>query len=139
MSEPCQHTAKLNRDGTSRRQRLLQALLPDYVSIDERTIGDLIRFTRDFAEEINFYGSDNRISGHWREFFEADEDLEIFLKGEAGDQENFLEYVKRKSGFTQPHIALFLAFLKDRKSTRLNSSHVAISYAVFCLKKKKNE
>src|SRR5690625_6673864 len=28
--------------------------------------------------------------------------------------------------------------LEDRKSTRLNSSHVAISYAVFCLKKKKN-
>src|SRR5690606_39936867 len=26
---------------------------------------------------------------------------------------------------------------KDRKSTRLNSSHVKISYAVFCLKKKK--
>src|SRR5690625_1020798 len=29
--------------------------------------------------------------------------------------------------------------IKDRKSTRLNSSHVAISYAVFCLKKKKYE
>src|SRR5260221_3516839 len=27
----------------------------------------------------------------------------------------------------------------DRKSTRLNSSHTVISYAVFCLKKKKNE
>src|SRR5437868_4748325 len=27
----------------------------------------------------------------------------------------------------------------DRKSTRLNSSHVSISYAVFCLKKKKNK
>src|SRR5439155_24815091 len=27
----------------------------------------------------------------------------------------------------------------DRKSTRLNSSHVAISYAVFCLKKKKKD
>src|SRR5204862_7579201 len=27
--------------------------------------------------------------------------------------------------------------LRDRKSTRLNSSHVEISYAVFCLKKKK--
>ena len=26
---------------------------------------------------------------------------------------------------------------KDRKSTRLNSSHITISYAVFCLKKKK--
>src|SRR5437870_11474609 len=30
------------------------------------------------------------------------------------------------------------SFSADRKSTRLNSSHVAISYAVFCLKKKKN-
>src|SRR5690554_7499977 len=28
---------------------------------------------------------------------------------------------------------------KDRKSTRLNSSHVRISYAVFCLKKKKKK
>ena len=28
---------------------------------------------------------------------------------------------------------------KDRKSTRLNSSHALISYAVFCLKKKKNK
>src|SRR2546426_6318038 len=29
--------------------------------------------------------------------------------------------------------------LGDRKSTRLNSSHLVISYAVFCLKKKKNK
>src|SRR5690242_21091706 len=29
------------------------------------------------------------------------------------------------------------AFAGDRKSTRLNSSHMSISYAVFCLKKKK--
>src|SRR5256885_3986577 len=33
--------------------------------------------------------------------------------------------------YTQP-------VLSDRKSTRLNSSHLVISYAVFCLKKKKN-
>src|SRR5690625_6163434 len=30
-----------------------------------------------------------------------------------------------------------IPFKKDRKSTRLNSSHVAISYAVFCLTKQK--
>src|SRR5690554_7292405 len=35
-----------------------------------------------------------------------------------------------------PLNSLFLIVL-DRKSTRLNSSHVRISYAVFCLKKKK--
>src|SRR5438874_4382028 len=32
-----------------------------------------------------------------------------------------------------------LTFDQDRKSTRLNSSHVEISYAVFCLKKKKKK
>src|SRR5699024_5275684 len=32
-----------------------------------------------------------------------------------------------------------LTACEDRKSTRLNSSHVSISYAVFCLKKKNNE
>src|SRR5690554_6976598 len=32
-----------------------------------------------------------------------------------------------------------IVVLQDRKSTRLNSSHVRISYAVFCLKKKKKQ
>src|SRR5205814_8547417 len=31
------------------------------------------------------------------------------------------------------------SYLTDRKSTRLNSSHLGISYAVFCLKKKKKK
>src|SRR5690625_1950594 len=41
-----------------------------------------------------------------------------------------LHYIKAIETFTKEEL--------DRKSTRLNSSHVAISYAVFCLKKKKN-
>src|SRR5207249_9783625 len=43
---------------------------------------------------------------------------------EAQAQENQLQITQDKQ-------------YKDRKSTRLNSSHVSISYAVFCLKKKK--
>src|SRR6266498_4387165 len=47
-----------------------------------------------------------------------------------------LEHVDaRDRGRGEPVAQLFL----DRKSTRLNSSHVRISYAVFCLKKKKSE
>src|SRR5256885_5264470 len=41
---------------------------------------------------------------------------------------------------TMEHELIFLCIFdssKDRKSTRLNSSHLVISYAVFCLKKKK--
>src|SRR5256885_10719689 len=33
-------------------------------------------------------------------------------------------------------VIVIVAFTSDRKSTRLNSSHLVISYAVFCLKKK---
>src|SRR5690625_6904145 len=38
--------------------------------------------------------------------------------------------------FLAGHTVLYTYFKPDRKSTRLNSSHVAISYAVFCLTKK---
>src|SRR5437870_8306283 len=42
----------------------------------------------------------------------------------------------RLPGFESPRRGdvIVFAYPKDRKSTRLNSSHVAISYAVFCLK-----
>src|SRR5690554_653420 len=40
-------------------------------------------------------------------------------------------------GTTDPDVRLLIVRATDRKSTRLNSSHVRISYAVFCLKKKK--
>src|SRR2546427_1933325 len=40
---------------------------------------------------------------------------------------------------TSPSPTNLTAMLPDRKSTRLNSSHSQISYAVFCLKKKKKQ
>src|SRR5699024_11696620 len=49
----------------------------------------------------------------------------ISLEGIITEGDTFPDYVKKAIRN------------KDRKSTRLNSSHVSISYAVFCLKKKK--
>src|SRR5256885_5731466 len=57
--------------------------------------------------------------------------------------------VQRELGFSSPSVAYHhiekltrLGIIEqdtiDRKSTRLNSSHLVISYAVFCLKKKKD-
>src|SRR5438874_4831135 len=43
------------------------------------------------------------------------------------------------AGRTARRLALSRRHFTDRKSTRLNSSHVEISYAVFCLKKKKKK
>src|SRR5690625_6571548 len=53
--------------------------------------------------------------------------------------QDLIDVFQGKPGFTYarqatPSTARLEHLIKDRKSTRLNSSHVAISYAVFCLK-----
>src|SRR5690349_5314078 len=52
------------------------------------------------------------------------------MSGKTVQVNYLLDYRKRNKSFED---------LGDRKSTRLNSSHVEISYAVFCLKKKKKK
>src|SRR5699024_11865967 len=47
-----------------------------------------------------------------------------------------IEHVRLKQGPEALHGHVVAGRAEDRKSTRLNSSHVSISYAVFCLKKK---
>src|SRR3989442_11659965 len=49
-----------------------------------------------------------------------------------------VHFFLRKIDFCQDAAFCLEGSKRDRKSTRLNSSHVRISYAVFCLKKKKN-
>src|SRR5690625_7059707 len=58
------------------------------------------------------------------------EDLRVYYRTLRGD-------VQALDGVTFQIADGEIMGLADRKSTRLNSSHVAISYAVFCLKKKK--
>src|SRR5256885_10068522 len=57
------------------------------------------------------------------------------LPVESADRVPTVGTVTRGSAARRP-VPVLLA-LADRKSTRLNSSHLVISYAVFCLKKKK--
>src|SRR2546426_8945543 len=50
--------------------------------------------------------------------------------------ESFLKDLKQRIRTAQLRASLSVNRELDRKSTRLNSSHLVISYAVFCLKKK---
>src|SRR5688572_31716728 len=58
--------------------------------------------------------------------------LQLFMAG------GYFELVDRLKKLGK-RIFVDLKFFEDRKSTRLNSSHSQISYAVFCLKKKKKK
>src|SRR5437868_9018927 len=62
-----------------------------------------------------------------------DRKLKVLMDGSDVSEEFFHET------FTQTGPQNVTVSAGDRMSTRLNSSHVSISYAVFCLKKKKNE
>src|SRR5699024_10212420 len=71
---------------------------------------------------------------------------ELFVDDEGLDVEAMMDTLYEKSVPSKSSCPSPDAFLrayqgadKDRKSTRLNSSHVSISYAVFCLKKKKDD
>src|SRR2546426_3463491 len=85
---------------------------------------------------------------------EAGEYLErldgMLAKGDSPSADEIVRLARALRGSAlmanQPAIARAAAGLevvaravRDRKSTRLNSSHLVISYAVFCLKKKKKE
>src|SRR5207249_6054068 len=56
----------------------------------------------------------------------------VMSKAAVGD-----DVFKAADHLSQETSVIVTGTVRDRKSTRLNSSHVSISYAVFCLKKKK--
>src|SRR5687768_18096370 len=66
---------------------------------------------------------------------------DVGLHGPAHRLQRAAAHVRRLRGigFAAVFALEFLELLVDRKSTRLNSSHGYISYAVFCLKKKKKK
>jgi hypothetical protein len=83
----------LSRDGTSQQQRILKALLPGYVAVDERDIDDLKSFVTNFAKEIWFFNDKNKTDGNWENFFK-NKSLDTTYK------------------LTDPHYSLFYSFLR---------------------------
>src|SRR2546430_6294753 len=88
----------------------------------------LFPYTTLFRSVRDVYGFEQIVgrSPAMRRLFEtidkiADTDVTVLIRGASGTGKELVANA-----------------LQDRKSTRLNSSHSQISYAVFCLKKKKN-
>src|SRR2546426_8398073 len=57
--------------------------------------------------------------------------------GGNGSSTTHVSADRKSTRLNSSHLVISYAVSLDRKSTRLNSSHLVISYAVFCLKKKK--
>lgn len=62
----------LQRDGTSQKERLLKALLPENAKIDDRKIEDILAFATGYSKLITFYNTSNAPQGDWSCFYEND-------------------------------------------------------------------
>ncbi|MCP4667852.1 MAG: hypothetical protein GY849_15995, partial [Deltaproteobacteria bacterium] len=97
------------REGTSQKGRRPKALEEGYVSIDERTPEDLLKYARSLAEHIKFYNDVNREDGDWSAFFDGDVDEMISF---MHNPEPFLEDEEKMKRLSRPNLVLFLTFLQ---------------------------
>jgi hypothetical protein len=115
MIKNCNIQNPLLRDGTSQQQRLLKSLLPSYVSVDERSMEELISFASEFGKEIKYFGLNNLANGSWSDFFTK-------------------QVIDRVNQTTQPHYALFIAFLELFKFAQEDLNTITVRHLDFYYK-----
>ncbi len=97
------------RDGTSQSARLLRALDPDQVPIDERGTRELLAFAQAFARELRYFPADGApAEGDWRGLFDG-VDLDQAAAYAADPQALPAD---RAAPYARPHFALLLACLQ---------------------------
>ncbi|WP_299409881.1 baseplate J/gp47 family protein [Acaryochloris sp. IP29b_bin.148] len=113
------------RDGTSQRNRSLRSLDPDYVSIDEQTLADWIRFAQAYAKKLTYFNEHNQLDGDWSAFFAMDVEAiaaalqildtkDAIQATERGNTSSFPSPLPPKllQTLSQPQLTLFLTFLR---------------------------
>ncbi|WP_271765138.1 baseplate J/gp47 family protein [Aquimarina algiphila] len=118
----------LLRDGTSQQDRNTDAIRPDYVAIEDRSIEELITEAQRIAKELQFFDTENRPTTTWESFLI--DDPQIFnqnspeerriqqkrwadlLAAYVENPERFYNDSEKKAKLSKPHVALFMTFLK---------------------------
>lgn len=120
------------RDGTSQLRRVLAALDPGYVLVDERSAADFVTFSREFSKSVKYYGLDDQPAGTFSGFIGPDNEGKIaaFLK----DPERFSPETSPE--LFRPHFVLFLVFVKllelaQVELNKLTGRHLEFYYRRF--------
>lgn len=119
---------KTFRDGTSRKNRDNAELDVNYVSIEERSEQDLLKFVLNFAGQLKFYNTANQPDGNWKLFFGGDphpgqarddsgltDAEQVYLREIADYLEHPARYAhdpQKLSVYSSPHRVLLLTWLK---------------------------
>ena len=124
------------RPGTNQNERHKAALQPEYVSVEERSTHDILRFARDYAKSVRYYDLDNNKSGFWSAFLNFDDDELEELAIFADNPEQFKNESQILDNFSQPHLALLLTFVHLLKYPKksfasLTGKHLDFYYRKF--------
>lgn len=104
-------------NGTSQLERSIPALAPDYVSVDERSVKDLLLFAQNYASQLRYFNHDNKPDGDWSAFLDPD----LLGERELNQLVNWLNNPEASAPdpfFTRPHFVLFLTFLQLLQTAR---------------------
>lgn len=92
MAATCYDKDLLQYSGTAQAQRLLNALMPGYARVDERTAADLVRFAADYSRYLSYFDLANQPSGTWEDFMVKD--VAVTIATVAGIRTNsFIPYL----------------------------------------------
>jgi hypothetical protein len=96
----------LHPDGTSQANRTQRALDPGYVSVDERSVKDLLVFAQKYAEELRYFNEHDEADGEWKSFLGETnlDEIVAYL--------NDPQRIPADSQLLRPHLVLFLTFLE---------------------------
>lgn len=72
MADSCKSKNPLQRSGVNQQHRVLNALLPASVKLDEREYADLILFAKNYAEQLKFFNSNDVEDGDWKVLMSMD-------------------------------------------------------------------
>ena len=101
---------KLIREGTSQDQRFPPELDPVYAPIDERRPEHVMVFAKAYSKYLQFYGSNNTVTGNWEPFFSQDVSVQLaiaavqdidFYKNNVKASFDFLKNNKNKNEETE--------------------------------------
>ena len=89
---------KLIREGTSQDQRFPPELAPTYVPVDERKPEHAMMFAKAYAKHLNFFGSQNTVTGNWEPFFSQDVSVQLAIAA-VQDIDDYKNNVKASFDF----------------------------------------
>ncbi len=100
------------RSGTKQNDRFKAALQPQYISVEERSIVDLLKYARNYAKNIRFYDLNNDVNGTWSAFLDFSDDELHELAEFAENPDIYQDEPQKLEKYSKPHLTLLLAFFR---------------------------